>query len=87
MKWFREVFLPSFEDCKGKRISEKQAEIFIKYLPDSSEFDNAFYYKGTVDERSIEVQESSAYNGCRYTSKGRRTIYRNEYYLTITTGE
>ena len=32
MKWFKEVFLPSFEDCKGKRISEKQGMIFEKYL-------------------------------------------------------
>ena len=28
MKWFKEVFLPSFEDCKGKRVSEKQGMIF-----------------------------------------------------------
>lgn len=85
MKWFREVFLKSFDECKGKRISEKQAEVFIRYLPDSFESDNACYYTGMIDRKNIKVQESLVYSGCRYTSKGRHTIYKNEYYLTITT--
>ena len=84
MKWFREVFLKSFDECKGKRISEKQAEVFIRYLPDSFESDNACYYTGMIDRKNIKVQESPVYSGCRYTSKGRHTIYKNEYYLTIT---
>lgn len=87
MKWFREIFLPSFEDCEAKRISEKQAEIFKRYLSDSSESNNAIYYKGTVSNRTIKVQESLVYNGCRYTNKGRRTSYRKEHYLTIVTKE
>lgn len=87
MKWFRDVFLKSFDECKGKRISEKQAEVFIRYLPDSFESDNACYYTGMIDRKNIKVQESPVYSGCRYTSKGRHTIYRNEYYLTITTEE
>ena len=32
MKWFKEVFLPSFENCNGKRVSGKQGQIFEKYL-------------------------------------------------------
>lgn len=87
MKWFREVFLKSFDECKGKRISEKQAEVFIRYLSNTSESDNASYYEGRVDGKNIKVQESPVYSGCRYTSKGRHTIYKNEYYLTITTDE
>lgn len=85
MKWFCEVFLQSFPDCKGKRISEKQAEIFIRYLSNSSELDNAFYYEDKINCRNIKLQESLVYNGCRYTNKGRHTIYKKEYYLTIAT--
>lgn len=85
MKWFCEVFLQSFPDCKGKRISEKQAEIFIRYLSNSSELDNAFYYEDKINRRNIKLQESLVYNGCRYTNKGRHTSYKKEYYLTIAT--
>lgn len=56
MKWFCEVFLQSFPDCKGKRISEKQAEIFIRYLSNSSELDNAFYYEDKINCRNIKLK-------------------------------
>lgn len=83
MKWFKEVFLPSFELCDGKQITEKQAQIFIKYLKDCKESDNATYYTGNIDCKSIILQESSVFNGSYYNKKGRHTTYRNEYYLTI----
>lgn len=35
MKWFKEVFLKSFETEKEIRISEKQFRIFEKYLSES----------------------------------------------------
>lgn len=35
MKWFKEVFLKSFEIGKELRISEKQFGIFDKYLTES----------------------------------------------------
>ena len=83
MKWFKEVFLPSFELYNGKQITEKQAQIFIKYLKDYKESDNTTYYSGNIDGKSIILQESSVYNGCYYNSKGRHTNYRKEYYITI----
>lgn len=85
MKWFCEVFLQSFPDCNGKCISEKQAEIFIRYLSNSSELDNAFYYEDKINCRNIKLQESLVYNGCRYTNKGRHTSYKKKYYLIIAT--
>ena len=78
MKWFREIFLKSFEDCKGRRITVKQANIFIKYLPeryDSVGF-NATYYNGIINNRKIIVQESDVCCGHGY---------RQEYFLTIKT--
>lgn len=78
MKWFKEIFLKSFEDCRGRRITEKQANIFIKYLPNREDLFgfNATYYSGLIDNREIRVQESS-------TCCGRS--YRQEYFLTIKT--
>lgn len=35
MKWFKEVFLPSFEVGKEIKISEKQFRIFERYLGES----------------------------------------------------
>ena len=84
MKWFKEVFLPSFENCNGRRVSEKQGMIFEKYLDFESERDNATYYSKVVDNRKIRLQVSSAFNGCYYDKKGRHTNYKTEYYITIT---
>lgn len=84
MKWFKEVFLSSFENCNGKRVSEKQGQIFEKYLDFESERDNATYYSKIVDNRKIRLQVSSVFNGCYYDKKGRHTSYKTEYYITIT---
>lgn len=82
MKWFKEVFLPSFE--RGtKKISEKQAEIFKKYLSESYEKDNGEYFTSVIDGISITLQDSLVFNGCYYDKKGRHTKYYHEYYLTI----
>ena len=83
MKWFKEVFLPSFEDCKGKRVSEKQGMIFEKYLDFEKGRDNAEYYSKVIDGKKIRLQKSSVFNGCYYNKTGRHTNYRNEYYVTI----
>lgn len=83
MKWFKEIFLPSFEDCKGKRISEKQGMIFEKYLDFEDSKDNAEYFSKVVNGRKIKLQKSSVFNGCYYNKTGRHTNYRNEYYVTI----
>ena len=58
MKWFKEVFLPSFEDCKGKRISEKQGMIFEKYLDFDYSNDNAEYFIKIINGKKIKLQKS-----------------------------
>lgn len=83
MKWFKEVFLPSFENCEGRRVSEKQGEIFRKYLDFSKEQYNAEYYTKEIDGKIITLQMSSVFNGCHYNKTGRHTDYRTEYYITI----
>jgi len=49
MKWFKEVFLPSFKKCDGRRISEKQFDIFNYYL-------SKYVYK-EVDEGNTSETE------------------------------
>lgn len=83
MKWFKEVFLPSFEDCKGRRVSEKQGMIFEKYLDFEKEIDNAYYYSKEINGKKIRLQVSSVFNGCYYNKSGRHTSYRTEYYIDI----
>ena len=78
MKWFKTVFLPSFETCKGKRISEKQYNLFIKYLYDrylykESNLGNAYILEYHIDEIIIITQQSHAGYGKGW----------EEYYLTI----
>lgn len=87
MKWFKEVFLSSFENCKGKRVSEKQGMIFEKYLDFDYSNDNAEYFIKVVDSRKVKLQKSSVFNGCYYDKKGRHTNYKTEYYITITEAE
>lgn len=63
MKWFKTVFLPSFETCKGKRISEKQYNLFIKYLYDrylykESNSGNAYILEYHIDDLIIITQQS-----------------------------
>lgn len=83
MKWFKEVFLPSFEDCKGKRVSEKQGQIFEKYLNFDYSNDNVEYFTKVIDGKKIKLQKSSVFNGCYYNKSGRHTNYKTEYYITI----
>ena len=74
MKWFKEVFIPSFK--KGTtRISEKQADIFKKYLKDSHEQFNAEYFTDTLNGLTIVLQDSLVLKGYKQ--------YYHEYYLTI----
>ena len=83
MKWFKEVFLPSLEDCKGKRISEKQGMIFEKYLDFDYSNDNAEYFIKIINGKKIKLQKSSVFNGCYYNKSGRHTNHKTEYYVTI----
>lgn len=83
-KWFLETFLPSFGLCNGKQISQKQGEIFVRYLNrDDYVSENAYHYSGMVNGLLIKLQESGAYNGSAYTSTGRKTLYRTVYFLSI----
>lgn len=85
-EWFRETFLNSFGECLHKQISEKQGEIFERYLEEDSNnwrHANSSYYKGIVNGLYIRLQASGAYNGTAYTSTGRETLYRTVYFLTI----
>lgn len=47
MKWFRETFIPSFderlEDRNGIYITEKQADICLRYMKESKYFGGRFY--------------------------------------------
>lgn len=84
--WFRETFLTSFGKCYHKQISEKQGEIFERYLqeePENWRHANASYYGGIVNGLFVRIQVSGAYNGTAYTSTGRKTLYRSVYSLTI----
>lgn len=84
--WFRETFLTSFGKCYHKQISEKQGEIFERYLqeePENWKHANASYYGGIVNGLFVRIQVSGAYNGTAYTATGRRTLYRSVYSLTI----
>lgn len=83
-KWFLETFLPSFGLCKGKQISEKQGDIFVRYLNEEDySTRNSYYYSGMVNGLMIKLQESWAYNGSAYTSTGRKALYRTVYFLSI----
>ena len=46
MKWFKEIFLPSFQKGKELRISEKQFNIFKKYSNESYERGYTEHFKG-----------------------------------------
>lgn len=83
-KWFLETFLPSFGLCKGKQISEKQGDIFVRYLNEEDySTRNSYYYSGMVNGLMIKLQESWAYNGSAYTGTGRKALYRTVYFLSI----
>lgn len=52
MKWFKEVFLPSFDECKNRKITEKQAQIFKKYL----DFNTVKRYSAVIDRKIIILE-------------------------------
>lgn len=71
MKWFKEVFLPSFEQGREVNISEKQFKIFEKYLKHEKETDYLYTVYDVVDGLNIEASE-----WC--------TVGKHRYYLTIS---
>ena len=82
-KWFLNEFLPSFGVC-DKQISQKQADIFKRYLKFEDESLNyTVYYLGYLNGLEIRLQESRVFNGCKYYNGKRTTLYRYEFYLTI----
>ena len=62
MKWFNEVFLPSFQKGKELRITEKQFNIFVKYSKESYEsgYTEVFVGKG------FKAYSWSCISGTRY---------------------
>lgn len=79
MKWFKEVFLPSFGLCKDKRITEKQACIFMKYLKSVTEYECCTNYKGILYDKNIFLQDSIQWAGWKNGKPQKRHVY----YLTI----
>ena len=71
MKWFKDVFLPSFEQGKEVIISEKQFRIFEKYLKNEKEVGYLYTVYDIIDNLKIEASE-----WC--------TVGKHRYYLTIT---
>ena len=70
MKWFKEVFLASFEKGKELNISEKQFRIFERYLKNSKESGYLYIVYDVIDGMQIEAVEWSC-------------IGKHRYYLTI----
>lgn len=75
MKWFKEVFLPSFAECKDRCITEKQADIFMKYLKNIKEDDCATTYSDVIEHKRITLQDSLEWAGYK--------TLKHKYYLTI----
>lgn len=78
MDWFRKTFLASFENCNGKRITEKQFNIFEKYLMKhiykESDTNNSFINEYHFEDKIIILQESVV---------GYGKASWKEYYLTV----
>lgn len=79
-KWFRESFLPTFNECLSKRITEKQAYCFINNMEKYDNYKIRIDSHGTThyiktDDKKIVLLESVEWNG--YESKTVR------YYLDI----
>lgn len=77
MKWFKDVFLPGFEKCNGRRISEKQFNVFQNYLRKftykESDMQNTIKIEYHFENLIIILQDSIAGYGKGW----------HEYYLTI----
>lgn len=82
-KWFCGQFVPSFGICKNRQITEKQAEIFMRYLDQVSLRKTGSDYHGYTECYEIILQVSSVYNGSGYNSNGRYEKYRCVYCVTI----
>lgn len=65
MKWFTEVFLPSFK-AGETRITEKQFMIFARYLTESFSTGTSLNYKGVVNGKKIWAQEWVCKGGTRW---------------------
>lgn len=78
MKWFKEVFITSFGKCHGKRISEKQFNVFAsclqKHVYKETEEGNTQKTEYHFENLIVILQDSIAGFG-----KGSW----HEYYLTI----
>ena len=75
MKWFKEIFLKSFETGKELRISEKQFRIFERYLKESPYgmgYDGkyTFQVEGIVDGLKVVAYEWLCYG-------------RHQFFVTI----
>ena len=76
MKWFKEIFLPSFETGKELRISEKQFGIFDKYLHESPfgmGYDGRYTY-----------QVEGVINGLRVVAYEWFCVGKHQYFVKIT---
>ena len=75
MKWFKEIFLPSFEVGKEVRISEKQYDIFLRYARNFEEKCEGFLESiaYSVDDKHIVISK----HRCKYGAT---------YWLIITKG-
>lgn len=65
MKWFTEVFLLSFK-LGETRITEKQFNIFARYLPEEVETSTSLNYKGIINGKKVWAQEWACKTGTRY---------------------
>ena len=71
MKWFKEVFLPSFETGKELRISEKQFDIFCRYARNYEETNDGFLemLTYTVDGKHVTASKHRCKWGSTYWVK------------------
>lgn len=65
MKWFTDKFLPSFKDGET-RISEKQFNIFCRYLKDTYERGYTEYHSGKVNNKLVRAYEWNCITGTQY---------------------
>lgn len=91
MKWFMENFLPSFSTCDKKRISDKQADIFMRYLDrvglDGSIIKDKYledgrharHFVGIVDGKEIKLTGHVEWS----SKKGGKSFKEEKFYLTI----
>lgn len=65
MKWFSGVFLQSFKDGET-RISEKQFDIFCKYLHTVYEMGYTEYHEGIINNKRVRAYVWDCITGPRY---------------------